>query len=168
MSRWHYLSCKRPDVSVASGIPCCNHCFAIAIIEQKTRVIDPPLPPNDSSHVSLWPSCLNSNSPDISEESIEHGDSEPRTDSRENQFLKLPTKDHIRLVSLTAGPFDSMLHVDLEVVNIHNCPPGSFEVLSYASVNENEDSESPHIVFVGKYWDIVHVSNNCQQALRSI
>ncbi|PYH66553.1 uncharacterized protein BO88DRAFT_427642 [Aspergillus vadensis CBS 113365] len=168
MSRWHNSSCKRPDVSVAGGIPCCNHCFAIAIIEQETRLTDSPLPLNDLSHISLWPSCPDSNSLNISEESTEHGDSEPRTDYQEIAFPTLPSKDHIRLVRLNAGPFDSMLHVDLEVVNIHNCPAESFEVLSYASVNENEDSGSSHIVFVGKYWDTVHVSYNCQQALRFV
>ncbi|RAH62492.1 hypothetical protein BO85DRAFT_502411 [Aspergillus piperis CBS 112811] len=168
MSRWHSSSCKRPDVSVASGIPCCNHCFAIAIIEQKTRLTDLPLPLSDFSQSSLWPSCLSSNNTVISEESTEHGDSEPRTDYQETPFPSLPSKDHIRLVRLNAGPFDRMLHVDLEVVNIHSCPAELFEVLSYAPANENEDSESPHIVFVGKYWDIVHVSYNCQQALRFI
>ncbi|GAQ47294.1 hypothetical protein AKAW_10165 [Aspergillus niger] len=168
MSRWHSSSCKRPDVSVASGIPCCNHCFAIAIIEQETRLTDSPLPLNDLSHISQWPSCLDPNNTSISEGSKELGDSEPRTDYQETTFPTLPSKDHIRLVRLNAGPFDSMLHFDLEVVNIHNCPAKSFEVLSCSSLNRNEDSASSHIVFVGKYWDTVHVSYNCQQALRFV
>ncbi|GAA92051.1 hypothetical protein RIB2604_03900190 [Aspergillus luchuensis] len=168
MSRWHSSSCKRPDVSVASGIPCCNHCFAIAIIEQKTRLTDLPLPLSDFSQSSLWPSCLDPNNSSKSEGSKELGDSETRTDYQDTSFPSLPSKDHIRLVRLKAGPFKSLLHIDLEVVNIHSCPAESFEILSYDSVNEKEDSDSSHIVFVGKYWDIVHVSNNCQQALRFI
>lgn len=52
------------------------------------------------------------------------------------------------------------------MVYIYNQPAQSFEILSYISANESEGSDSSHIVFIGKYWDIVYVSYNCQQALR--
>ncbi|PWY85601.1 hypothetical protein BO83DRAFT_443532 [Aspergillus eucalypticola CBS 122712] len=141
MSLWHSSSCKRPDASVASGIPCCNHCFAIAIIEQERELTDSPLPLNDLSHISLWPSCLNSDNTIISEESTEHGDSEPPTDSEESPFPTLPSKE---------------------------CQLNHLKSYHMPRANENEDSDNSHIVFVGKYWDTVHVSYNCQQALRFI
>lgn len=166
MIRWHDPSCRRPAVSVASGIPCCNYCFAIAIVEQETIVTDSSVPLNKSSHSSPWPSCLISGSQTISKRSTQHGESEFRTDSQESLFPTLPSEDHIRLVRLDAGRIDGLLHVDLEVVHIYNQPAQLFEILSYTSANESEGSDSSHIVFVGKYWDIVYVSYNCQQALR--
>ncbi|GKZ38457.1 hypothetical protein AbraIFM66950_010681 [Aspergillus brasiliensis] len=167
MSRWHVSSCRRPDVSAASGIPCCNYCFAIAIVEQGTKLIDTPLPLKVPSRDALWPSHLVRG--DLtSSESAKYGDSQSPTVTRKVIFPELPSKDHIRLARLHAGPIDGLLHVDLEVMHINNPPTRSFEVLSYTSVTENDGPDSSHIVFVGKYWDIVHVSYSCEQALRSI
>lgn len=95
MSRWHSSSCKRPDVSVASGIPCYNYYFTITIIEQKTRLTDSPLPLRNSSQSSLWPSYLNSKSPNISKKSTEYSNSKLRTDSQKSSLPTLPSKDHI-------------------------------------------------------------------------
>lgn len=148
MIRWHDSSCRRPAVSVASGIPCCNYCFAIAIVEQETIVTDSSVPLNKSSHSSPWPLCLISGSPTIPKRSTQHGESEFRADSQESLFPTLPSEDHIRLVRLDAGHIDGLLHVDLEVVHIYNQPAQSFEILSYTSANESEGSDSSHIVFV--------------------
>ncbi|OJJ75355.1 hypothetical protein ASPBRDRAFT_484225 [Aspergillus brasiliensis CBS 101740] len=168
MSRWHDASCRRPDVSAAGGIPYCNYCFSSAIVEQDTRLAASPLALTKFHHDALWPSCLSSGGLSIPGDSANHGDSESQTDSKGSSFPELPSKNHLRLARLKAGPIDGLLHVELEVMHIHNQPAQSFEVLSYTSVNKKEDSYGSHIVFLGEYWDIVHVSSDCEQALRYI
>ncbi|PWY96758.1 hypothetical protein BO94DRAFT_481807 [Aspergillus sclerotioniger CBS 115572] len=171
MNRWHESGCRRPDVSAASGIICCNYCFAVPTFEESPTL--PTSSPLESYSYDLaWPSVV-SQKGQIPEGSSKQGQTEhqngsPSSDLRGLGFPKITSKDGIRLIRLKAGTFDSPLHAELEVVRINHSPVPLYEALSYTSVNETGDRDEFRPVFVGTYWDVVYVPYTCEQALRSI
>lgn len=44
----------------------------------------------------------------------------------------------------------------------------TYEALSYSWADELGDSTRCSPVYVGAYWDVIHVTNNCANALRTI
>ncbi|RAL04427.1 uncharacterized protein BO80DRAFT_399860 [Aspergillus ibericus CBS 121593] len=170
MNRWHESGCRRPDVSAASGILCCNYCFAVPTLEEGLKL--PVLSPLDGTHYDhTWPSAVQDDNSSISGEKPKQGNcpaGPSSLQSREPGFPKITPNDGIRLVRLKAGPFDSPLHVELDVVRIHSIPVPLYDALSYTSFDEIGGQDELRPVFVGKYWDIVYVPHNCEQALRSI
>ncbi|OOF94486.1 hypothetical protein ASPCADRAFT_131109 [Aspergillus carbonarius ITEM 5010] len=83
-------------------------------------------------------------------------------------FPKITSKDGIRLMRLKAGPSDSPLHADLEVIRIHRPTVPLYDAVSYTSIDETGNRDEFRPVFVGMYWDVVYVPHDCEQSLRSI
>ncbi|KAK2754223.1 hypothetical protein FQN54_007102 [Arachnomyces sp. PD_36] len=52
--------CKRPDVAVVSGLPCCNYCFAAPVEDGHSETgpsFPPPPEPSDDEPLA-WPSAV--------------------------------------------------------------------------------------------------------------
>ncbi|KAL4943921.1 hypothetical protein BDV06DRAFT_125023 [Aspergillus oleicola] len=174
MHRWHESGCRRPDVSAASGLLCCAYCFAIPSLED--YVIAPPTLPKlqDRTRMNLaWPSVVTYSNWET--EGKNPGEQEdwdiidaPPLESQQSLLPQLPCNDSIRLLRLKPGTDDEPLHADFETVDISRIPLPLYEALSYTSVNDPADPSEPCPVFIGKYWDVAHVSSNCGEALRRL
>ncbi|KAL4799983.1 heterokaryon incompatibility protein-domain-containing protein [Aspergillus venezuelensis] len=175
MHRWHESGCRRPDVSAASGLLCCVYCFATPS-SLETRVIAPPLPPqlHDRARMNLtWPSAVSYSSWEFEDENTDEPEDwdiidAPPLETQQSLFPELPSNDSIRLLRLKPGTDDEPLHANLETVDINQIPLPLYEALSYTSVNDPADPPEPCPVFIGKYWDVAHVSTNCGKALRRL
>lgn len=175
MYRWHESGCRRPDVSTASGLPCCSYCFAIPSLEDLTVHREPcPVPKlHDRRRMNLsWPAAVTysdwdpGNESGVSQSDINRGLPEPELPK---SFLpELPSEDSIRLLRLKPGTDGDPIHVDLETVHINQIPLPLYDALSYTSVNDLTDSSEPCPVFIGSYWDVAYVSTTCGKALRRL
>ncbi|KAL4806397.1 heterokaryon incompatibility protein-domain-containing protein [Aspergillus unguis] len=152
MYRWHESSCRRPDVSIASGLPSCHYCFAISLLEEQPIVSQPPLL-RDRDQMNLsWPSAVTYSNCKAGE-------------TRENDHEKFDfASDSIRLLRLKPGTGDEPLHAEFETVRINQTPLPRYEAVSYTSDGDGADSTCP--VYIGDYWDVAYVSANCGKALR--
>ncbi|KAL2815072.1 heterokaryon incompatibility protein-domain-containing protein [Aspergillus cavernicola] len=170
MYRWHESGCRRPDVSTASGLPCCSYCFAIPSLEDD--VIQPqPLPQlQDPSQMNLtWPAVVTySDWGSERKYQEEHGGRQsylPDSVAQKSLLPELPS-GNIRLLRLKPGTTDSLIHAEYETVRINQIPLPLYEALSYTSVDDPADSSESCPVFIGSFWDVAYVSNSCGKALR--
>ncbi|KAL4927014.1 heterokaryon incompatibility protein-domain-containing protein [Aspergillus undulatus] len=174
MYRWHESGCRRPDVSAASGLPCCSYCFAIPLFVD--HVATPQSIPQlqDRTRMNLkWPSAVTYSNWDKENKDQELQDDwdivdAPSSETRKPLLPELPFEDSIRLLRLEPGRDGEPLHADLETVNINQIPLPLYEALSYTAVDDSADSSEPCPVFIGNYWDVAHVSSNCGKALRRL
>ncbi|KAK2809800.1 hypothetical protein FQN50_003440 [Emmonsiellopsis sp. PD_5] len=193
MSRWHERACRRPDVGVLDGIPCCNYCFAIPSLEDSGPVISLPQPPRlrSRSQIGLaWPPAV-SYRPDnasgydriqsprtvATSPQIPVSDDDRIADSVSKSpfepsmvFPKITSDDTIRLLRLRPGQNDDPIHADIEVVRLGDSqtPTPSYEAVSYTWADETGDDGRHCPVFIGQYWDVVYVTNNCNAVLKTI
>ncbi|KAL4917525.1 heterokaryon incompatibility protein-domain-containing protein [Aspergillus aurantiobrunneus] len=171
MYRWHESGCRRPDVSTASGLPCCSYCFAIPSLEDYV-VPSLPLPQvKDRRQMSLaWPAAVTYSDWESKNESrrLQDGsqDETPGSGTPRSLLPELPSEDCIRLLRLKPGIRNAPIHANFEIVRIDQIPLPLYEALSYTSVSDPADPHEPCPVFIGSYWDVVYVPTNCGKALR--
>ncbi|KAL5338841.1 hypothetical protein BJX70DRAFT_388273 [Aspergillus crustosus] len=172
MHRWHESGCRRPDVTAASGLPCCAYCFAIPSIDDYDILPEPPQLENRSRMNLEWPPIIKySNWTSEDEEEGNRSDREdhmPELSPQESLLPELRFEDNIRLLRLKPGTADEPIHAEFDTVRIDQIPLPLYEALSYTSINESTDSFEPCPVYIGNYWDVVHVSMNCGKALRQL
>lgn len=174
MSRWHESGCKRPDVSIAGGIPCCNYCFAIPPLEDENSDIIGLSVYNisdvkDREGLSLsWPCVVDYTSSEHSHplppQNFLSVDTPPlhSTEGRqidEDTCMQLEPRNtmnsdsisdrDIRLLRLKSGLAHTPLHADIETVNLGSPSLPRYDALSYSSA---EDPKGRFPVFLGPYW----------------
>lgn len=75
--------------------------------------------------------------------------------------------DEFRLTCLTgATDGDYPIHLELETYTVDNCP--EYEAISYTWGGENGDSTLCRPIYVGPYWDLLAVTENCWEMLRFV
>lgn len=79
-------------------------------------------------------------------------------------YPPLAQKYDIRLLKLSTSPSGDHIHGELEVVDL--VYSRSFEALSYTWAGETGDNSKPKHIFIGAYWDIIPITENCDSALR--
>ncbi|EXF83318.1 heterokaryon incompatibility protein [Colletotrichum fioriniae PJ7] len=73
----------------------------------------------------------------------------------------------IRLLELDSGDNDSLLHGSFHNVLLDS-KRARYETLSYTWADSSGDSVRRRPMFIGPYWDIIPVTRNCEDALRSV
>lgn len=192
MSRWHESGCKRPDVSIAGGIPCCNYCFAIPPLEEDENrdIIDlsacnpPEVGRGEKSSLS-WPSVVDYTSSNHShslppsrdflsvdtpqshstEATMMNEDEDMQSESPSTIQSDVASHRDVRLLRLRSGLADTPLHADIEMVNLSSPSLPRYDALSYSSAG---DTKGHYPVFLGPYWDIIYVTRSCEKALRAV
>lgn len=170
MSRWHEVSCVRPDILVdtETKIPRCRACNSMPrldeLILEQSKAISPWSPPTEPprGQWNLWSPnrdrAVNSNNP-----------SEPRaTDPPSSPIYKEPlNKNVFRLLCLSkAESIDSPIHVELEKHDDEYCP--EYETVSYTWGGEDDDTRRQVPVYVGPYWDVLLQTKNCAFMLQYV
>ncbi|KAL4885285.1 heterokaryon incompatibility protein-domain-containing protein [Aspergillus karnatakaensis] len=172
MHRWHESGCRRPDVSSASGLPCCAYCFAIPTIEDDDARPQPPqLHDRSRTHLTWPPAVTYSRWKSAKEDQngqVGDKDALPESSPGKSLLPELPSDDSIRLLRLKPGTADEPIHAELDTVRISQIPLPLYEALSYTSVDNSADSFESCPVYIGNYWDVTFVSKNCGKALRRL
>lgn len=70
----------------------------------------------------------------------------------------------IRLLRLLKGSLDDPIHGELAIAPLQD--PMAFTALSYTWADEDGDSSSSNVIFLGRHWDMFPVTKNCAAALR--
>ncbi|KAK1542186.1 heterokaryon incompatibility protein [Colletotrichum paranaense] len=73
----------------------------------------------------------------------------------------------IRMLELDSGDKDSLLHGSFQNVELDS-KRARYEALSYTWADSSGDSTRCRPMFIGSYWDIIPITRNCENALRSI
>ncbi|KAL6233108.1 hypothetical protein BDW75DRAFT_216076 [Aspergillus navahoensis] len=175
MHRWHEPGCQHPDVSASSGFPYCAYCFAIPLLDEQLTAPPPPPQLEDQKRMNLsWPPIVAYDDWEGEEEGTkrqgENQNQDNVTESIPGKSLlpELPSEDTIRLLRLRPGTDGEPIHASLEIVRINRIPLPLYEALSYTSVCDPADPSESCPVYLGKYWDVFHVSTNCGKALRRL
>ena len=189
MSRWHESACKRPEVTVAGGLPYCSYCFALGSLEQATPRAGPPSAPSlQSTNQSrknlnlVWPSIV-SYSDSVSSSSSDRESAResaspaavdgssgnaPVSQDQPTIFPDISSGDEIRLLRLSSGKNDDPIHAHIESAYLRSSSLSTYEALSYTWADESGDCGRQDPIFIGTYWDVVYVTHNCAEALRSV
>ncbi|KAL4980870.1 hypothetical protein BDW66DRAFT_708 [Aspergillus desertorum] len=173
MHRWHDPGCRRPDVSASSGFPSCTYCFATPLLEEQLLARTPPPQLEDRRRMNLsWPPIVTYSNWEgeglLAKQQDENQNQDSAAGSKPGKLLlpELPSEDSVRLLQLKPGTNDEPIRADFEILRINQIPVPLYEALSYTSVCNPADPSEPCPVYVGKYWDVVHVTANCEKALR--
>ncbi|KAK1476755.1 heterokaryon incompatibility protein [Colletotrichum tamarilloi] len=162
MSRWHERGCARPDVVVCDGLPCCRFCYGVASIEDlqfdtSLKIRKAPVIGNSSTYNLQWPAC------------VDYVDSQPEIPPNASTSSSLGSNFSFgrmsgseRIQSLLKGPGGSFQSVQL------NFNKARYEALSYTWADLSGDSIRRRPMFIGPYWDIIPITRNCENALRSV
>ena len=78
--------------------------------------------------------------------------------------LKEP--DNIRLLRISPGSREAALHGTLRVVGLQSRP--DYEALSYTWADDHGDSSLSRRIYIGPFWDIIHITANCESALKCL
>ncbi|KAL4987650.1 heterokaryon incompatibility protein-domain-containing protein [Aspergillus falconensis] len=174
MRRWHEPGCRRPDVFASNGFPYCAYCFGTPL-EEQLAATPPPPQLEDKRRMNLsWPPIVTYSDWQGEEEvpkrqvGNQNQDSESESFPGKSLLPELPSADSIRLLRLKPGTDSEPIHANLEIVRINQIPLPLYEALSYTSVCDPADPSESCPVYIGKYWDVVHVSTNCGKALRRL
>ncbi|KAK1725084.1 heterokaryon incompatibility protein-domain-containing protein [Colletotrichum acutatum] len=73
----------------------------------------------------------------------------------------------IRVLELDSGDNDSLLHGSFQNVPLES-KRARYEALSYTWADSSGDSTRRRPMFIGPYWDIIPITRNCEDALRSV
>jgi len=183
MSRWHRLTCRRPDVYFAGGVPFCSACDASADCYSVEPDSSPGIPlapelPTDGIRNLSWPPSVEYQQDEddnhISNQNLRPS-SEPTLSSRavpavapfssqELIYAPLQQTNHVRLLRLSKGRFDDPIHGTLITSSLDD--GADFEALSYAWADETGDDSRRKILFLGPFWNVFKVTANCFAALR--
>ncbi|KAK1960047.1 heterokaryon incompatibility protein [Colletotrichum sublineola] len=77
------------------------------------------------------------------------------------------SRDDIRLLELDSSSSGSLLHGSFTNVRLGS-EQAQYEAVSYTWAGESGDSTRCRPMFIGPFWDIVPITRNCENALRSI
>lgn len=83
-------------------------------------------------------------------------------------YSDIMSNDRIRLFYLSPGQENSPTHGRIAPACLRNSSIPAYEALSYTWADESGDSTRRYPVFIGPYWDIVYVTHNCAEVLRSV
>ncbi|KAI1651113.1 HET-domain-containing protein [Daldinia loculata] len=193
MFRWHRPTCRRPDICVVNDVLFCSSCdSAVELSTFQTPCLSTPSSCQSNSLESLdlrWPLSVQystdgkrgSNSsecqasakelktrhtsiPKSSQSCLRENRSAIRSHADGNLYPSLAQKYDIRLLRLSALSSNYYLHGDLDVADLTN--PHSFEALSYCWAGETNNNDKAKSIFIGRFWDIVPITRNCDLALQ--
>ncbi|KAI3537101.1 heterokaryon incompatibility protein [Colletotrichum filicis] len=162
MSRWHERGCSGPDVVVCGGLPCCRFCYGVASIDDvqfdtSLRSTQAPVLENNSKYNLRWPSC------------VDYTDSGPEIPS--GTFASSSSSSTFPLGGGSTPPRTrdngSILHGNFRNVLLES-NRARYEALSYTWADSSGDSVRRRPMFIGPYWDIIPITRNCENALRSV
>ncbi|KAF4777875.1 heterokaryon incompatibility protein [Colletotrichum scovillei] len=83
------------------------------------------------------------------------------------QNVLLESKQEIRMLELDSGENSSLLHGNFQNVLLES-KRARYEALSYTWADSSGDSVRRRPMFIGPYWDIIPITRNCENALRSV
>lgn len=86
--------------------------------------------------------------------------SPPTTEPPIYKYQALPTKDHIRRLTLAPGTSDDALQGDLETISLQD-PLNPYEAISYVWGSEKKD----HVITIAG-GSTIHITTNLAQVLR--
>ncbi|KAH9233198.1 hypothetical protein K456DRAFT_1838097 [Colletotrichum gloeosporioides 23] len=75
--------------------------------------------------------------------------------------------NEIRILELDSGTSDSLLHGAFSRVQVGS-DRAQYEAVSYTWADESGDSTRCKPMFIGPFWDIIPITRNCENALRSV
>jgi Heterokaryon incompatibility protein (HET) len=101
-------------------------------------------------------------------ENARNQDVVPKSQCNAAIFPEIISDDEIRLLRLRPGQHDGPIHAYFEGACLRSSSIPVYEALSYTWADESGDSTRRCPIFIGQYWDIVYVTHNCEEALRSI
>lgn len=175
--RWHESECNTPSVFVDGGVPRCRSCNAtsadlVAQLVVQNRAlggairlpVEAPL-----GHADLWwPPSVPFRRPCV--DRLDPGtDSEFCSDDTHPSAVSLVYQasldaSHFRLLYLTgAEAILSPIHIQLQEYAFEDRP--EYETVSYAWGGEDGDSTLCRPVYVGAFWDVILVTDNCSALL---
>ncbi|KXH52947.1 heterokaryon incompatibility protein [Colletotrichum nymphaeae SA-01] len=73
----------------------------------------------------------------------------------------------IRILELDSGDNGCILHANFRNIQLGS-KGAEYEALSYTWADLNGDSARRRPMFIGPYWDVIPITRNCEDALRSI
>ncbi|KAH8800196.1 heterokaryon incompatibility protein-domain-containing protein [Xylogone sp. PMI_703] len=79
-------------------------------------------------------------------------------------YVNIPDANSIRLLVLHKGGTSDPLHGRLKVMELNSSP--LFEALSYTRADETGNSTRCERIFLGEFWDVLHITSSCEKALR--
>ncbi|KAI0382216.1 HET-domain-containing protein [Hypomontagnella monticulosa] len=193
MFRWHRRTCRKADINVIDGLVFCSSCDSTAeslgFFEHHDST---PSKNTRNSQQSLdlrWPlsvqystdgchdSCNSQSSPtatkfsghELNTRKLERlslkdtvSDDSPRLDGK--FYSPLAQKYDIRLLKLSTSPSGDHIRGELEVVDL--VYSRSFEALSYTWAGETGNNLKPKNIYIGPFWDVIPITENCDSALR--
>ncbi|KAK1517856.1 heterokaryon incompatibility protein [Colletotrichum costaricense] len=162
MSRWHERGCTQPDVVVASGLPCCRFCYGVASLDDvqfdtSLRIRQAPVLEDNSTYNLRWPACV-----DYVDARPEVPPDASTSSSSGSTFPFGGTQSSQRTNHLLNRPGAPSKNVELDSKRAR------YEALSYTWADSSGDSTRCRPMFIGSYWDIIPITRNCENALRSI
>ncbi|VUC22909.1 unnamed protein product [Clonostachys rosea] len=181
MPTWH-KRCKDPDVILVDGVPYCKGCTEFPPVEDVVKVetldLRLPLEPPPNQLNLRWPSSVAyiddkpiqhevSGVSMIAEHAISHANT-PATLSATKDVSPYESlaERYIRLLHLSHGEHGDPIHITLVPRKLEFGL--EFEALSYTWANAQGDARKTHRVYVGDYWHVVQVTENCANALRKL
>lgn len=174
MKRWHSDHCQNPQVDRddSNGTILCTVCSSQTSIHQ---TLNPgpsrPVPPRTENQVLKWPPhtrYLGEFSSAVEITQPAHKVSRVGSISRSNGEILRPEilfENEIRLVRLDTDDFNGPVHVDWEKGHSSGQMDQEYHAVSYTSAGGSSIWKP---VFVGIFWDIVYVHENCEMGLRQI
>lgn len=152
------------------------------------------IPTSDPANLQLcWPECVNfaeeMEGLDMAESVVLHAPSPPRDGNEttvdpavepslldahpDNEtIISLPSFEdtrQIRLLQVLKGDDMDPIHGTINVTSLTNdAQASSYEALSYTWADEHGHNDKSRRIFIGKFWDVLHVTNNCERALRRL
>ncbi|KXH54815.1 heterokaryon incompatibility protein [Colletotrichum salicis] len=162
MSRWYERSCTEPDVVVCGGLPGCRSCFTLASIDDVQFATDLRIPQarvveSSSTYNLRWPACF------------DYVDSEPELPPTTSGSL-LSGSTFLaggNAGSSRPGTLGKIPNVSSEYVHLDS-ERAIFEALSYTWADSSGDAVRRRPMFIGPFWDVIPITRNCEDALRSV
>ncbi|CAG9983496.1 unnamed protein product [Clonostachys byssicola] len=180
------------DLGLGGLVPCCNSCgevcpsndndatdagpsatYSILALEPPSRHENLHWPSSVSYFddddfkisrgTSASPNSLSQEQPNDGKEASALSCSEPLP--RKSRFQGLGERQ-IRLLHLSNGNFNDLLHIDLTVEDF--AFGVEYEALSYTWANDAGDSRKSCSVYYGEGWEVIRVTENCANALRRL
>ncbi|KAK2033922.1 hypothetical protein LX32DRAFT_648877 [Colletotrichum zoysiae] len=188
MFNWHEPTCRNPDVVFPDGldVPYCQSCGETAAVDKaKNEALDgtPSQPPSNANFELRWPSSL----PFVEVDEASHlavdgelptteiGSSSTTTDQdQQSSFDLVPAKAvspggasvassyeslfarRIRILRLLPGAYGDPIRGDLRTVDLASKP--EYEALSYTWADQSGDTSRSQLIFLGKRWDIMAIT----------